>query len=269
MADVVLWFGPIGPDEVAGAGIPGVKSSFWWCHGSKVPWCPQMGQELQNGSLSVQRTTGVSPLDHIYIGAYSAGGSVVKRMLMRDEYLDKTIAVHLADATYTSGWVDAKERLPVVEEGFMRYALDVASSGGSKLLVATASPIPNGQWASGHENLRAMAAAIEKETGRAFVKRSDFFGVVPLPTEVLQLGNIVFALYPEPGLGHRHQKLAKQVWEKIIQPWSKTRTPLGGAGSANLADGTTIGVQAGGTTARAAWFVGSVVVAYAVSRALM
>ena len=67
--------------------------------------------------------------------------------------------------------------------------------------------------------MRAAKAAIEERTGRLFVSRGDFFGIEPSPERVYQLGNVIFAEFPAHPLGHGHNAIAGQVWEKIIQPW--------------------------------------------------
>jgi hypothetical protein len=158
-------------------------------------------------------------LDNLFFGAFSAGGSIVKRALENPDYRAVTTAVHLADATYTGAWLDERNRIAPPIEGFVQYGVDVAQGSGDKLFVATASPVPNKNWPSGVENLQALRREIEKRTGRQFVERSDFFGVDPGPEHAYQLGNVILAEYPLSPLGHNHTKIAGQVWQNIIQPW--------------------------------------------------
>jgi hypothetical protein len=161
------------------------------------------------------------------MAGFSAGGSIMKRLLENSEYRAITAAVHAADATYTGAWVDESRRLAPPIEGYVLWAVDVINGTGDKLFVATASPRPNKTWATGIENLQAIRREVERRTGQIFVERGDFFGVNPGPDHVYQLGNVLLAEYPEVPLGHGHFTIAPQIWQKIIQPWvAKGKGPL-------------------------------------------
>lgn len=224
MTDLVVWTGPVYNQQVPGATVPGAKELWLGCVGDYQPGkahCPTIGRSLAGsldtllGKTPVTRAT----LGDLFFGAFSAGGSIVKRLLMTPDFRDATTAVLLSDATYTSSWVDKGERAAPPIEGFVRYAVDVVNGPGDKLLVATASPIPNGQWATGIENLTAMRREIEKRTGKTFRERDDFWDIEPGPERVWQLGNVVFAEYPLKPIGHNHTRIAPQVWQKILLPW--------------------------------------------------
>jgi len=221
MTDLVVWAGPVASFQVKGATIPGAKELFIGCHGNRPPHCPTIGDQLSYSPELLLAKAHMDPanLGQLFMGAFSAGGSTLKRLLSNKAYRDITTSVHLADATYTSHWIDQKNRIPPAIEGFVRYAVDVVEGPGDKLLVATASPNPNKQWATGIENIRAIRDEVEGRTGKQFVNRPDFFGIEPGPTEVWQLGNVFLAPFPGSPLGHNHPKIAGQVWQKIIHPW--------------------------------------------------
>jgi hypothetical protein len=69
------------------------------------------------------------------------------------------------------------------------------------------------------ENLRRLRADIEEQSGQRFEELDHFFGVDPAPEHAYQLGNVILAEFPQEPLGHKHTRIAGQVWENIIQPW--------------------------------------------------
>lgn len=236
MSELVLWTGPVSKSQVDGATVEGAKELYLGCRGDQGSWawCPGLGQALRPAPSLLAARAGAPSLEAIYMGAFSAGGSLLKRLLEEEPYRELTAAVHLADATYTSQWVDASSRIPPAIEGFVRYGVDVAQGPGDKLFIATASPTPNKNWASGVENLLAIEKEIERRTGLKFVERDDLFGIGPTAERVSQLGNVVFGYYPGSPLGHAgHTKLAGPLWEQVIQPWvSRGRGPIDGSGPA-------------------------------------
>ena len=115
-------------------------------------------------------------------------------------------------------------------EPFIDYAIEAID--GPRMLVATASPVPNvsvatpgAVWASGVENLRELRRQIELRTGRSFSQLDHFFGITPAPAAAYQLGNVILAEYPLEPLGHKHTQIAGQVWQSIIQPWLDGQLP--------------------------------------------
>lgn len=232
--DLVVWTGPVAPFQVPGATVAGAKELFISCYGDRQPHCPTIGDQLMGSVESLALKAGLSEaqLGELFFGAFSAGGSVLKRLLSRAEYREATTAAHLADATYTAGWIDQAARIPPAIEGFVEYGVRVAAGSGDKLFVATASPSPNKSWATGVENLAAIRSEIEKRTGESFTLRPDFFGIEPAPAEAHQLGNVLFASYPMEPLGHGHAQIAPQVWQRIIQPWLvKGKGPIDAPGT--------------------------------------
>lgn len=221
MTDLVVWTGPVAKFQVPGATVPGAKELFIGCYGDRPPSCPEIGNQLQGnlGSLLAKASMSESELGDLFLAGFSAGGSILKRVLENPEYRKKTAAVELADATYTSSWINESQRIPPIIEGYVQYGVDVANGPGDKLFIATASPIPNKTWASGVENLRELRHEIERRTGKTFTERADFFGVTPFPDHLYQLGNVLLGEYPLQPIGHGHNVLAPQIWQKIIQPW--------------------------------------------------
>jgi len=229
MTDLVVWTGPVGAFQVPGATVPGARELFIGCYGDRQPHCPTIGTSLMFGlpALLAKAHMTEEQLDGLFFGAFSAGGSVVKRLLSNANYRKATTAVHLADATYTSGWVDKANRIPPAIAGFVEYAVDVIEGPGDKLFIATASPNPNYEWASGIENLQAMRRAIEERTGQQF-QRVEGLGIDKEPEYAYRLGNVIFGEYSgASNIGHGHTILAGQIWQNIINPWlDKGKGPI-------------------------------------------
>lgn len=220
---VVLWTGPVGFFQVPGATLPDAYEVNLGCFGDRAPMCQNVAASyLADGRRipTILARNHLPPEDEIgpfAVGAFSAGGSFVKRMLTSPADRARTSVVHLADAIWTSSWIDARGRVPPVDEGFVAYGLDAID--GPHLFIATVSPHPNKTWATGIENLRALRSAIEARSGRHFEPLEGFFGIDPAPERAYRLGNVIFAEYPEKPLGHGHTAIAGQVWDKIVKPW--------------------------------------------------
>jgi hypothetical protein len=226
---IVFWSGPVAAFQIPGATIPGATDVFMGCRGDQGPhpYCPSIGEQLRRDPSLLLQRAGQPELGELYAGAFSAGGSVLKRMLEEDPWRRSMTAVHLADATWTSGVLPA----PAIE-GFVRYGVDVAQGSGDQLFIATASPIPNQQWATGHANLDAIQREIEARTGMAFQRDDQLFAGVDgeLPV-VHRLGNVIFAKFPLEPYGHAHTKAAPFVWKSLIQPWvAKGKGPIDAPG---------------------------------------
>lgn len=220
--DVVMWTGPVAFFQVPGSTLPDAYEISEGCFGDRDPRCMHRAAPLT--TILARHNVPLEDVRDVVIGAFSAGGSTVKRMMLDRDSRERTAAVHLADATYTAMWENASERRPVVDEGFVQYALDAIE--GPHLLVATASPIPNKTWASGVENLQRIRQEVEQRSGKQFVELDHFFGIEPGPAHAYQLGNVILAEYPLQPLGHGHTHIADQVWDKIIRPWlASTRQP--------------------------------------------
>ncbi len=223
MKDFVLWTGPVDFFQVRGATIPGAIEYNLQCLGDRDPNCTYLGNSLLDSSgrrlpsLLEKAHVVLSDVNDVFIGAFSAGGSVVWRLLVHPEDRKKIRAVLLSDATYTSKWVDEKNRVPEIFQSWIDYAIDCID--GDHLFVATASPNPNGRWASGIENIRELRRQLELKTQKKFEKLDHFYGISPGPDSAYKLGNVILAEFPSKPLGHYHTKIAGQVWKNILFPW--------------------------------------------------
>ena len=229
MSELVVWTGPVASFQVKGATVSGAKELFLSCFGDRAPRCSNIGDQIAGSPSALAAKAGLSDqeMTGLFFGAFSAGGSIIKRLLSNPDYRRRTVAVHLADATYTGAWVDKASRTPPPIEGFVQYAVDVIEGSGDQLFIATASPNPNYQWASGIENLRAMRHEIEKRTGRSF-ELVRGLGLDKEPEYTYKLGNVLFGEYSGPNnIGHGHTILAPQIWQEIINPWlEKGKGPI-------------------------------------------
>jgi hypothetical protein len=230
MQDVVIWTGPVALYQVPGATLPGARDVNIGCFGDRSPHCPTLAEGWRDASgRMLPNLLAAHGLDEqaagiVAIGAFSAGGSLVKRLLMDETDRHRISIVHLADASYTSSWEDAADRIPPPIEGFVRYGLDAID--GPHLLVATASPIANKNWASGVENLQRLRADLERLSGQRFEPVE--LDTNPMPVAAYKLGNVILAEYGREPLGHNHTAIAGQIWQSVIIPWAQAR---GGAPS--------------------------------------
>ncbi|MDD5007586.1 MAG: hypothetical protein PHC68_04175 [Syntrophorhabdaceae bacterium] len=155
----------------------------------------------------------------IVLGAFSAGGRVVRETVGNPIDAARVRAVMLADATYAD-WADAAKTKPQVNPFWLVWAEAVLASNGQKMWIATASTSPDQDRANGVQVLQAIRAAIEERTGQKFVEIPDFYGIQPRPTAAYRLGNIIFAEYPKEQVPHGDQvKLQPQIWNVILLPW--------------------------------------------------
>ena len=235
MPDLVIWTGPVNLMQVPGATVPGAIERALPCtgDGSSPPKCSDMAEALRyagQGSMlrgmAGRAGTSLEEVDDVFVGAFSAGGTVVKRMVANRDDRRRITAVMLSDATYSGAWADIKIRRPVVQPEWVDFGCEVAQGTG-KLWVATASPSPNYTWATGVECLREIRRQIEERLGQRFERLDHFYGVYPPPEYAYKLGNVIFAEYPMKPLGHGHTKIADQVWQKVLWPWLERRGGVG------------------------------------------
>lgn len=229
MRDLVVWTGPVAKFQVPNATVPGAEELFIGCYGDRAPHCPSIGEQVAGSPSALLARAGISEgdLGDLFFGAFSAGGSIIKRLMLNSDYRSRTTSVHLADATYTGGWIDKPNRVPPPIEGFVQYAVEVAQGPGDKLFIATASPNPNFEWATGIENLRAIRQEVEKRTGRTF-ELIGGLGIDKEPERTYKLGNVLFGEYDgASNIGHGHTMLAGDIWQNLIQPWlAKGKGPI-------------------------------------------
>lgn len=219
---VVAWFGPVnlaqvGPDAV----IPGLKAVNLTCTGDGNPSCGAIADGFEDGSgrrlPNLLLSKGIDPGADMIIGAFSAGGSVAKRLALNADDREQIKAMMLADATYTTGGVD---------EGFVQYALDVLQRT-DKMMVATASSAPNKDYPTGIETMAIIRAEVERRAGRAF-QAATLPDVSPAPARVWRLGNVIFAEFPNVPHAQHATLLAGQVWQSVLVPWLEAVPALPG-----------------------------------------
>lgn len=108
---------------------------------------------------AVKRPAATPPLA---FGAFSAGGSTVKRLLMHADDRAQVQAVALADALYVTD--RSSDGRPVPPEGFVRFG-ELAAKDPRRVLLLTVSSSPNKSHPSGSETLGPLAEAIGKAVG--------------------------------------------------------------------------------------------------------
>jgi hypothetical protein len=222
--DIVIWSGPVNASQVPGATVPGATDRYIPCVGDVQPGkanCPALANGWLDGSgrrlPRLLESLGYSEdqVGNIYLGAFSAGGSIVKRLLEHPADRARIRAVLLADASYSSGGTPAH---PEPVEGYVRYALDLLADP-TRYFLATASASPNKNYGSGAQVLGATREEIERRSGVAFVPG----GSLPVPPDAMWStpgGNVVFADYGMQGGGHGfHPQIAPRMWQEVLVPW--------------------------------------------------
>lgn len=226
MPDLVVWTGPVNLQQAAGATVEGAIAKAFPCTGDREPRCSEFSWSLKDASgrrlptLASKCGTSLDAVGDIFLGAFSAGGGVLRDIVSTPEDRARIRFLHNADATYSS-WADAAKTTPLINSWWVDWGEHVANGDGSQLWVATASPSPNYGLPSGVETLREMRHQIEERVGRSFTKLTSFWNIDPAPENAYQLGNIVFAEYPMEPLAHggHANVLAKKVWQQIMWPW--------------------------------------------------
>lgn len=205
--------------------MPGAKEKFFGCHGAyQTPICSDIAWSFHDAdgrSLPTMASRSGVPADEladVFLGAFSAGGKVVRRLLLDPRDRARIRAVLLSDATYAS-WRDKAARIPLVQDQLVRFGAELSSGTSGQLFVATASPSPNGSMPTGVEVLQQLRKEIEEATGLSFERIESFYGIDPAPDNAYKLGDVIFAEYPMEPLGHKHTDIAPQLWQRILHPW--------------------------------------------------
>jgi serpin B len=236
----VLFFGPVGASQREGATIPGAEEHFFTCTGDGHPNCVQQLGAYRDGAgrclPGLLRHLGVQEGTDLFIGAFSAGGSAVKRLLLSADDRAAIRSVVLSDATYEH-WTDAQHTRPNVAEGYVAFALDALD--GSKLFVATASTKPNNaagvQQPSGSQTLARLAAEIGMRSGQPLEERATIPGyetLVPAPDRVWTRGGVILADFGTKFAHAEHvTHIAPMLWPAVVQPWAERHTAAGSEAS--------------------------------------
>jgi len=230
MPDLVAWFGPVAQFQVPGATVPGAREKFFGCHGAhQAPICNDIAWSFHDAdgrSLPTMAARAGVPdgeLGDVFLGAFSAGGKVVRRLLFDPRDRARVRAVLLSDATY-AGWRDPAARIPLVQAQLVRFGAECSSGTSGQLFVATASPSPNFALPTGVEVLQQLRREIEEATGRSFKRIEPFYGIDPAPENAYKLGDVILAEYPMKPLGHKHTEIAPQLWQRILLPWLEAQS---------------------------------------------
>ena len=225
MTDLVIWAGPVAKYQVPGAEVPGAAEVWLSCTGDGAlpPKCADVSAALgypgpQLEAVAARAGLRPAQVDRIILGAHSAGGAVLARLLEDPDIWEKTVAVLLSDATYSSWTGSGQARRPAPRSVWAEFAVEVARSP-NKVFLASASPSPNGTAPTGVETLREIRRQAEAKLGRSFEDTSGWFGVDPGPELVTRAGNVLFAEFPMEPHGHGHIKFAPTVWQQVFQNW--------------------------------------------------
>lgn len=214
------WLGPVNLQQVSGAVIADGPTYNLTCTGDGSPTCGAIAEGFTDGDgrklPGLLASFGADPSEQVALAAFSAGGSVMKRMCLHPADRAQLRVVHSADASYEA---TAGTHAPV--EGYARYMQD-ALTDPTKLFVATASANPNKSYGSGIEIITATRQLVEQRTGQQFVLGGALPGVDPQPAQLWRLGphgNIWIAEYPSVPHGQHATLLAPQIWAGLIRPW--------------------------------------------------
>lgn len=224
--DLVIWAGPVNGSQVPGATVPGAVQKFFPCtgDGSTPPKCGNLatlsGGRVLPGILARLNLSEAS-VGNIYLGAFSAGGHLWKRMLMSPQDRARITGVMLHDAAYEA----SPSTNPQPVQGFVEFGVD-ASKDPSKFLLMTASVGQNPSveqkgvvYQSGAETMRATIAAINQRTGGTIQEAGKLAEGLPPPTRLWTSGkNMVFAQYDNVGHGAQ-AGMAPVFWQSLLQPW--------------------------------------------------
>jgi len=247
----IVFSGPVNAMQVGPmATLPGAQRSFVVCEGRVIPGqqtCAQIGNGLMSGgqmlpSLLQKARINPTTAGDVFLAAFSAGGSLVKQVLLQAADRANIKGVVLHDATYSS-WNGGSTPAPIAPDGFVLWALDCLA--GSKLFLATASATvntPHGaagpSLPSGSQTLAAIKTAIEQRSGVTLTdpraSSTSGFGALgalaDLPVQPVNLwtyGGVILMDYGTL-LSHRDHanKLASPVWQDIVTPWADAQGGL-------------------------------------------
>lgn len=217
---VVLFAGPINSMQAPQATIDGARRHFFTCTGDGIqpPKCLDLISLSDGGRMlpGFLRRAGFdeASVGDIYLGAFSAGGQIWKRLLQNDQDRARVTGVMLHDAAYETG----TEADPRYTEGYVRFGLD-ALADPKKFMLMTASKNPNFKYQSGAATLRATVAEIEKRSGKQLDTTASLPAGLPKPARLWSKGsNIWLAQYDDIG----HNGLAGNAglfWQQLLQPW--------------------------------------------------
>lgn len=202
MSKSLLWFGPVSILQVQPTVPEGYKLDVMGCLGNVVdgkPTCAARADAWRNvdGSrVPTMREWLRLPAEPHVLAAFSAGGQVVKRLCLHPADRSEVRGVYLADAVYTTVWLDKPHvaGFDPLLEGLVQFALAAIEDG--RPMVATASSSPNGNYPSGAQSLAALRIEIERRSGKSFCDVREAFEQQPQelksPVRADGLENLLF-----------------------------------------------------------------------------
>lgn len=222
--------GPVSASQARGAVPAGASLHVIACTGDGAPSCGAIAEGF--GPADGPRLPGLlsragAPLaadDVLVLFAFSAGGSLVKRVLLHPADRAHVAAVVLCDATYTDWAAPGK---PAAPEGFVRFGLD--SLSGEHFLLATASSSPNKHLPSGSETLAAIRDEIGARRG-APLPLGAVFSVKNTPAWALRSGGLVLADFGSAVSHGGHVALGSELARSLLWPWLAGNTGPGPTG---------------------------------------
>lgn len=228
--DLVVWSGPVAKFQVPGATVPGAQEKFFGCRGDVTPdhphcpslansWLDAQGRRIPQMLASMGLSE--SDVDNLYLGAFSAGGSIVKRLLLHPADRAMVKAVMLSDAAYTSG-----PSAPHAIEGYVRYLVDLTKDP-SRLFVSTTSASPNGPYGSAADTMRATMAEASAKSGVPVDETPVPTPIAEQPEQTQRLTpNVIHQDFGMTGGGHGfHPKIAPAYWQKVLVPFLVGQAP--------------------------------------------
>lgn len=229
--NLVIWAGPVNAVQVPGATVADAIQKFLPCTGDGKAAGGASAQRC--GDLAVSSGGRILPgilarlglredeVGDIYLGAFSAGGHIWKRLLMSPEDRARIKGVMLHDAAYETG----TSKSPLPTQGYVEFALD-ALKDPSKFMLMTASIGANPSteqkgvyYQSGAETMRSTIDAINHRSNYAIQEAGLLPEGLPNPSRLWTAGkNLYFAQYNNVGHGG-HANMAPLFWENLLQPW--------------------------------------------------
>lgn len=214
-----IWFGPVSLQQVQGASVSGVPATNVACTGDGNPTCGAIADSWLNANgrrlPALLQQKNLPPDAVIAAAAFSAGGSILKRLCLDAADRQQLRVVHSADASYETG---KGPDGPTWVEGYTRYALQ-ALTDPTKLFVATASAGANKSFGSGIDVLRSTRLELQRRAGVTIPQVSGMPGVLDVPGAVYQLGRVWFGEFPGVPHGQHATFLAPKIWQALILPW--------------------------------------------------
>ena len=243
---ITIWTGPVnfaqlGPYVTVGDGKISVP-----CTGDGSPSCADLAEGFlaPDGTrlASLLASRGVPSDESVAVGAFSAGGSLAKRLCLSSFDRAQIRVLYCADAMYTTDRGVGGGPAPI--DGFVLYAVDAIVGASDKIFVATASASPNKAFGSGIEVMRATRAEIERRVGQSFSEVPTLPGSPVAPSWAGRLGDVWFAEYEDVPHGEHATQLAGPIWRDLIRP-SVVGVPVAVAASSESSAGTWVAVGLG------------------------